>query len=177
MANNFFLNQDPLLFQSSFNQPSDDEALQRQINDTIMRYNLMQKQRENFNKEGMTDYIGELDKLNKSLDENGVSILMSNPEYMKLHGELQNIIQDEILANIKWKINTNQNAVKNIEQQMNIIKETHKSIETEQRKNLLELNDYVKNYSDITFDEYKRIKNGEPKKEKNNTKKKKDEEQ
>jgi hypothetical protein len=29
----------------------------------------------------------------------------------------------------------------------------------EDRKNMVELNDYIKNYSDLTFDEYKRLKN------------------
>ena len=29
----------------------------------------------------------------------------------------------------------------------------------ENNKNLMELNDYIKNYSDLTFNEYKQLKN------------------
>ena len=46
---------------------------------------------------------------------------------------------------------------------MEIIKSAKDAVDTEQRKNLNEINDYVKNYSNITFDEYRRIKNGENK--------------
>ena len=67
----------------------------------------------------------------------------------------------------------NPTAVKNIERQMDIIKETNNNLENEQRRNILELNDYVKNYSNITFEEYKRIKNGEQSQEKTNNKPKK----
>ena len=43
---------------------------------------------------------------------------------------------------------------------MEMIDEAKHAIDDEQRRNINELNDYVKNYSNITFDEYKRIKNG-----------------
>ena len=67
------------------------------------------------------------------------------------------------MSSIKWHINSNPTASKNIEQQIVIIKATKDSVDAEQRKNLNEINDYVKNYSNITFDEYRRIKNGENK--------------
>lgn len=59
---------------------------------------------------------------------------------------------------IRNKINCNPNAVRNIERQMEILKETNSIIEDEKRRNLNELNDYIKNYSNITFDEYKKKK-------------------
>ena len=73
------------------------------------------------------------------------------------------MIQKELIASIKWHINSNPAASKNIERQMEIIKSAKDAVDTEQRKNLNEINDYVKNYSNITFDEYRRIRNGENK--------------
>lgn len=173
MANNFFLNQDPLLYQTPFTQSADDDMLRRHISDSIMQYNMAKRQKDSMMPDAARDYIGELDGVNKKMGDVGVSELMSNPEYVKLSKELQEIIQNEILMSIKWRINMNPTAVKNIERQMDIIKETNNNLENEQRRNILELNDYVKNYSNITFEEYKRIKNGEQSQEKTNNKPKK----
>ena len=134
---------------------------------------MAKRQKDSMMPEAARDYIGELDGINKKMGDVGVSELMSNPEYVKLSKELQEIIQNEILMSIKWRINMNPTAVKNIERQMDIIKETNNNLENEQRRNILELNDYVKNYSNITFDEYKRLKNGEQSQEKTNNKPKK----
>jgi hypothetical protein len=40
-----------------------------------------------------------------------------------------------------------------------MILSTKKEKNDENSRNLMELNDYIKNYSDLTFDEYKRLKN------------------
>ena len=40
-----------------------------------------------------------------------------------------------------------------------IILSTKKEKSDENNRNLMELNDYIKNYSDLTFDEYKKLKN------------------
>jgi hypothetical protein len=40
-----------------------------------------------------------------------------------------------------------------------IINTAKKEKNDENNRNLMELNDYIKNYSDLTFDEYKRLKN------------------
>ena len=39
-----------------------------------------------------------------------------------------------------------------------IINNMYKSKSEEEKKNLSELNDYIKNYSDLTFNEYKKLK-------------------
>lgn len=163
MANNFFLNQDPLLLQNSY--PSnfgDDAAFKKQMNDAMLQYKMLQQQRQSVDL-GATDYIGNLDSLMKTLSGAEETVLQENVEYQKLNKELTDMIQKELIASIKWHINSNPAATKNIERQMEIIKSAKDAVDTEQRKNLNEINDYVKNYSNITFDEYRRIKNGENK--------------
>ena len=39
-----------------------------------------------------------------------------------------------------------------------IISDACKAKDDEDKKNLSELNDYIKNYSDLTFNEYKKLK-------------------
>lgn len=156
MANNFFLNQDPLLYHGTTPSQGMDDMLQQRINDTVLQYNMLQQKRMDIK----DDLIGKLNDLTRGLNAETINVLNKNNEYIRLNGELQSIIQDEILSNIKWRINSNPTAVKNIQRQMEMIDEAKHAIDDEQRRNINELNDYVKNYSNITFDEYKRIKNG-----------------
>lgn len=150
-SNNFYLNSDPLLFS---NQPYRNED---NFNNMMAQYQMMQQQ---MNKQQFVqrDYVDELDRVLKSTDQSCISALNGNSEYQRLNMELQSMIQNEIMSLIRNKINCNQNAVRNIERQMEILKETNSMVEDEKRKNLNELNDYVKNYSNITFDEYKKKK-------------------
>ena len=150
-SNNFYLNSDPLLFST---QPYRSED---SLNNMMTQYQIMQQQ---MNKQQFVpkDYVDELDRILKSTDQSCVSILNGNTEYQRLNIELQAMIQNEIMSLIKNKINCNQNAIRNIERQMEILKETNSIVEDEKRRNLNELNDYIKNYSNITFDEYKKKK-------------------
>lgn len=158
MNNNFYLNQDPLLFQNAYSKPVQSEAeMRQQLNDALIQYRSLQQQPV---QPTVKDYIGELDASLKNLNESAVEFLNSDEEYQKLNNELQLLIQQEIMNSVKWKINANSSVVKNIQRQNEIIEGANKKIEAEERKNLSELNDYVKNYSNITFEEYKKIKNG-----------------
>lgn len=150
-SNNFYLNSDPLLFST---QPYRSED---SLNNMMAQYQIMQQQ---MNKQQFVpkDYVDELDRILKSTDQSCLSVLNGNTEYQRLNIELQAMIQNEIMSLIKNKINCNQNAVRNIERQMEILKETNSIVEDEKRRNLNELNDYIKNYSNITFDEYKKKK-------------------
>lgn len=159
--NNFFLNQDPLLFKNTYSSPyqvdPESQQMRQQLNDALIQYQNLQQQTA---QPQIKDYLGELDTSLKNLSDSAVEYLNSDDEYKKLNVELQAMIQQEIMRSVKWKINNNASAIKNIQRQSEIIEQANKKIEAEERKNLSELNDYVKNYSNITFDEYKRIKNG-----------------
>ena len=50
----------------------------------------------------------------------------------------------------------------NIQEQLSIIEETKRNIEKEKETSINEMNDYMNNYAHLTFDEYRRMKNGEP---------------
>lgn len=152
-SNNFYLNSDPLLFSNNQYRNTDD-----QFNEMVRQYNMMQQMNSQNNQNYAKDYVSMLDKTLKECDDFTKETLNSNTEFQKLNSELQEMIQFEILGMVKNKINYNQTAVKNIEAQIELVKKISAEIETEKRKNLNELNDYVKNYSNITFDEYKKKK-------------------
>ena len=57
------------------------------------------------------------------------------------------------------EVNSNPEAVSKMERLKDIITLAKKEKTDENNRNLMELNDYIKNYSDLTFNEYKQLKN------------------
>ena len=61
---------------------------------------------------------------------------------------------------VKPKINSNNDAIDNIKRQIDIIVKMNQKVKDEEKQNMNDLNDYLKNYSHLTFDEYRRLKSG-----------------
>lgn len=141
--NNFFVNQDPLLS----NTPV------QQINPLI--YQQIQEL-------GVKDNVGELDKTLKSLNPSVLNKLTTDIRFNKLNEEFQGAVQQELLSLVRGKLNTNQSVTDNIKEQLKIIDDVKRSVESEKEESLNEMNDYMKNYSHLTFDDYKKMKTGQP---------------
>ena len=139
--NNFFLNQDPLLTQQQYETPT-----------PIM----FQQQLQN-----IKDYVGELDGTLKGLSQAVLNKLNENNQFVNLNSDFQASVQQELLSLVRNKLNMNASVVNNINEQLRIINEVKKEVETEKEESINEMNDYIKNYSHLTFDDYKKIKKGE----------------
>lgn len=149
--NNIFLPNDPLLFNSpntQLLQQDIQQKLEQKYNDYLIR-----------NMQNIPDRLGELDDKTKSLNSQVVEMLKDDLEFNDLSETLHATIQAELIMLIKQKINTNPDALKNIERQLVIIKNAESKVNEDERKNISELNDYLKNYSNMTFDDYKKLKN------------------
>ena len=143
--NNFFLNQpDPLL----------QNGMYENIPNPIL---LQQIQPQQFK-----DNVKELDDALKSLSPSMVERLSQDSKFSILNAEFQNIVQQELLLLVRNKLNMNPKIQNNIQEQLSIIEETKRNIEKEKESSINEMNDYMNNYSHLTFDEYRRMKNGEP---------------
>jgi tRNA(Phe) wybutosine-synthesizing methylase Tyw3 len=92
------------------------------------------------------------------LDEDVVIQLNSDVEFLKLNEDLQRMIQEEMLKSVKWKINTNPEAINKMSRLKELINAAQKNKSDEDRKIMADINDYIKNYSDLTFEEYKQLK-------------------
>lgn len=121
---------------------------------------MMQYYQQNVNDYISKDWLGELDNLTKNLSEDELAVLGKNSEYIRLSTEIQQNIQNEIMLIIKNKLNSRGDIIENVKKQMYIINEVKEQTNNEQRKSMAELNDYLKNYSHLTFNQYKNIKNG-----------------
>lgn len=145
--NNIFLNNDPLLYSSKTSQDYPPQI--------PMEYYRMREQIP------VKDYLGDLDKELKSLDQQILESLNENSKFVQLNQSLQATVQDEMLSLVRNKLNVNPGVVDNIKQQLDIINETRNRTKEVERQNMYELNDYMQNYSHLTFDEYRKLKNGE----------------
>lgn len=162
--NNFVFSQDPILYSSTIPQYQQDPMeIKKQLDVVMAQYQtLQQNQIKNnppeYTHEKPVDYLGELDTMMSELDETDMVILNQNPEFLKINAEVQQAIQSEIVNSIKWKVNSNQDNINKINKLKSIISDIKKEKEIEQKRNMSELNDYIQNYSDMTFNEYKKIK-------------------
>lgn len=151
--NNIYLNSDPLLYNGRQPDPANLNELYTQF------YNL-QQQKDNMQSVGI-DSIGNLDKELKELDSETISELNGNSVFVDLHKALETIIQDEIINSVKGRLNLSPVVVDNVKKQLNIIRDTKSKVKERERKNINELNDYMTNYSNMSFDDYKKLKNND----------------
>lgn len=145
--NNFFLNQpDPLLHNGMYENMPNPILFQQ-----------MQQQQQQFK-----DNVGELDEALKALTPSMAERLSQDQKFSELNTEFQTIVQQELLLLVRNKLNMNPKIQNNIKEQLGIIEETKRTIEKEKESSINEMNDYMNNYAHLTFDEYRRMKNGEP---------------
>lgn len=157
--NNFVFSQDPLLYNQTIpsHQPTDLD-IKRQLDTVMAQYQALQQQKPPQQSEVIEDHIGSLDNMVKNLDAVLLDSLNADPEFIQLNTWIQQAIQTEIMKSIKPKLNSNPEVVNKINRTKEIIQGLKTAQETEDRRSLSELNDYITNYSDMTFNEYKQLK-------------------
>lgn len=159
--NNFVFSQDPLLYtatQSPQYNPQNDLDLKRQLDTVLAQYQALQKQPPSQPEHITEDHIGELDEMVRNSDPAVIESLNSNQEFIQINGWIQQMIQSEIMRSVKHSLNTNPEVISKVSRAKDIIREAKIAQDAEDRKSLNELNDYITNYSDMTFNEYKQFK-------------------
>lgn len=159
--NNFVFSQDPLLYTALANRqnPQDEYEMRRKFDEAMAQYQSLQ-QTQTPQKTQVKDYLGEIDCLVKDLDEEVVLTLNSDVEYLKINEDLQKMIQEELMKSVKTKINSNPDAISKMERLKELISGAQKMKTDADKKTMADINDYIKNYSDLTFEEYKQLKYG-----------------
>lgn len=154
----FYHNDDPLLFNKS-PLPMFQDAQHQNINDAYANFYkqqmLMEMQQQ---QQTHKDWLGDLDIKMKELDKSAIELLGEDTEFAELNNKLQSMVQSEIMGVVKVKLNTSQQAVDNIKRQMEIINNVNQKVKENERQNLSEIHDYMKNYSNMSFDDYKKLK-------------------
>lgn len=157
--NNFVFSQDPLLYSTPMVPQQQDMELKRQLDTVMAQYQALQQQKPPQAPEPqIEDHLGSLDEMVKNMDQTSLENLNSNIEFVQINDWIQQSIQQEIMKSVKIKLNSNPEVVSKINRAKDIIREIRIAQENEDRKSLNELNDYINNYSDMTFNEYKQFK-------------------
>ena len=159
--NNFVFSQDPLLYNMQPPQyiPQNDMDIKRQLDAVLAQYQALQQKQAPTQPEPQTeDYVGALDEMVRTLDPAVIESLNTNQEFIQINNWIQQTIQIELMKSIKQSLNTNQEVISKVNRAKDIIREVKINQETEDRRSLNELNDYITNYSDMTFNEYKQFK-------------------
>jgi hypothetical protein len=110
------------------------------------------------NEPSQKDYVGEFDRILKGLDPSVAESLMTNEEFVQLNASVQQDIQNEIMNSIKWKLNGRPETIQRVQRMMDIIENYNRDKAQEDKRNVAEIADYIQNYSDMTFNEYKKLK-------------------
>jgi LytS/YehU family sensor histidine kinase len=130
--------------------------IKRQLDNVMQQYQQLQQSKQS---DAQTrDWIGEFDKLLKELDSDVAETIAEDQEFNQLNALVQQDIQFEIMNSIKWKLNTKPDVTQRIKRLIDIVSYYSKNKLNEDKKNIAELNDYIQNYSDMTFNEYKKMK-------------------
>ena len=160
--NNFVFSQDPLLYTALANRqaPQVEYDMKKQLDEAMAQYQALSQQNTSSQKPQQKDYLGEIDEMVRDLDEDVALTLSSDIEYLKINEDLQKMIQEEMMRNVKWKINANPDAINKMSRLKELIVAAKKTKSDEDRKVMADINDYIKNYSDLTFEEYKQLKYG-----------------
>lgn len=155
--NNFVFGQDPLLYSTTLPQyQPQDVDIKKQLDTVMAQYQMMQQKQQS--EPSIEDHIGNLDNMVKNLDPAVTTILESDAEFIQINAWIQQMIQNEIMKSVKMKLNTNQDVIMKVNRAKELVQQAKNIQDNEDRKSLNELNDYITNYSDMTFNEYKQLK-------------------
>lgn len=157
--NNFVFGSDPLLYSSTMPRQEyiSEPDIKRQLDSVMQQYQQLQ-QSKNLEQPAQRDWIGEFDKALKELDSDVAESISNDQEFAQLNAIIQQDIQAEIMSSIKWRLNNKSDVTQRIKRVMDIIAYYQQNKANEDKKNISELNDYIQNYSDMTFNEYKKMK-------------------
>lgn len=161
--NNFvFGTADPLLYNNIVPRGQEytpETDIKRQLDSVMQQYQQLQQSKQT--EPPTKDWLGEFDNALKNLDPTVAEMLSEDQEFAQLNIIVQQDIQNEIMSTIKWKLNNKQDTVQRVRRMMDIIDHYNKDKANEDKKNIAELTDYIQNYSDMTFNEYKKLKGGQ----------------
>lgn len=157
--NNFVFGADPLLYSNTMPRNQEfvpDQDIKRQLDNVMQHYQQLQQTKQS--EPPQKDWLGDFDNALKSLDEDVEIALSNDPEFAQLNLIVQQDIQNEIMQSIKWKLNNKPETIHRVKRMMDIIEHYNHEKHNEDKRQMAEISDYLQNYSDMTFNEYKQMK-------------------
>lgn len=98
------------------------------------------------------DYYGRLEQELQSLTDNDINGLSVFRPYIEANNALSMLVQAELLNLVRTKINSNPDVINNV---INAVR----SYKQEKSKEQSDFQDYIKNFSELSYKEYLQLKN------------------
>lgn len=135
-----------------------------QMNEWVQKFAELQKQKNAFNtipQPSKTPTWDEIDKIMDNLTESQKAYLNNNKDFVESYQEVANILQREELRIIRPLVEQTKDGKEALDRHLSLIKKLKKNaMQAEEEKTAL-WNEYMTNYSDITFKEFMAIKKGD----------------
>lgn len=141
-------------------QQSQQDTLS-QMNEWAQKFAELQKQKGNFNmqpQQSKTPTWDEIDKIMDSLTDTQKNYLNQNQDFVESYQDVANILQREELRIIRPLVEQTKDGKEALDKHLSLIKKLRKNaMQAEEEKTAL-WNEYMTNYSDMTFKDFMLMK-------------------
>lgn len=144
---------DPILGQQS-NVPIDPMV---QLNEWNQKYAELQKQQRNLTmqpQQSQTPTWDEIDKIMDSLTDSQRAFLNQNKDFVDSYQTVANIFQREELRIVRPLVERTKDGKEALERHLTLIKKLHKDAKQAEEEKTALWNEYITNYSDMTFNDF-----------------------
>lgn len=144
---------DPILGQQS-NVPIDPMI---QLNDWKQKYAELQNQQRNLTmqpQQSQTPTWDEIDKIMDSLTDSQRTFLNQNKEFVDSYQIVASIFQREELRVVRPLVERTKDGREALERHLSLIKKLHKDAKQAEEEKTALWNEYITNYSDMTFNDF-----------------------
>lgn len=165
MQNNIFLGgaQDPLL---GGNTPSQIDYTQR-IAKLQQMQKVLEEQRQqqkaqviNGQRQSQSPIWDEIEKMTADFSDREFAIVNQDEEFQQSQNTIMAILQREYMRMMRPVVEGTKDGKEALENHLALIKRLKKSAKKEADRNMELFNEYTQNYSDMTFTEFMKMKNG-----------------
>lgn len=149
---------DPLLNDRSYNIPElekEQEAMQQKIADL--------KQRRYGSQQPQALTWDEIDRITSSLSDKEFRYLQNNREFQESSSVINGILQREYMRVMRPVVEGTKDGKDALDKHLTLLKRLVKSVKDEADQRDALLNEYITQYSDMTWQQFMEIKNGKSK--------------
>lgn len=160
MQNNIFLGSDPLLGSSTYQAPNFDERIAqlKQMQDDLEKQKQMMSHPQNVQAQSKSPVWDEIDKVTSDLSDRDFSYISENEEFQKSNNAIMAILHREYMRVMRPIVEGTKDGKEALENHLQLVKKLKKESERESSRNMDLFNEYTENYSDMTFDDFMKMK-------------------
>ncbi len=146
---------DPLLQQRNYNLPElerEQEVLQQKMADMKRTYQQPQQ--------SVTPVWDEIDRITSSLSDKEFDYLQNNQEFQESSMDIQQILQHEYMRIMRPIVEQTKDGKDALDKHLTLLKRIQKTAKEEANKKEALMNEYIMQYSHLTWQEFIDMKNG-----------------